>query len=53
MDRKLKTFRIAACVARKNLDVAYEEMARDEAREAQALEWVEATVGDVPDEIAT
>jgi hypothetical protein len=29
---------------------AYEEMAADEAREAEALEWAEATVGDVSDE---
>ena len=30
-----------------NLDAAYAEMARDEAREAEALEWAEALVGDV------
>ena len=29
------------------LDAAYLEMAQDEAREAEALEWAEATVGDV------
>jgi hypothetical protein len=29
---------------------AYQEMAADEAREAEALEWVEATVTDVSDE---
>lgn len=34
----------------KDLDRAYREMARDEAREAEALEWSEATVGDVADE---
>jgi hypothetical protein len=34
----------------KDLDAAYAEMARDEAREAEALEWAEATVGDVADE---
>jgi predicted CopG family antitoxin len=28
----------------------YQEMAADEAREAEALEWAEATVGDVSDE---
>lgn len=34
----------------KDLDRAYREMARDEAREAEAGEWAEATVGDVADE---
>ncbi len=34
----------------KDLEVAYEQMARDEAREAEALAWAEATVGDVADE---
>jgi hypothetical protein len=29
---------------------AYQEMAADEAREAEALEWAEATIGDVSDE---
>ena len=33
-----------------DLEIAYEQMARDEAREAEALEWVEATAGDVADE---
>ena len=33
-----------------DLEAAYEEMARDEEREAAALEWAEATVGDVADE---
>lgn len=37
-------------VLRRDLDAAYQEMARDEAREAEALEWSEATVGDVRDE---
>lgn len=32
------------------LEAAYQAMAEDEAREAEALEWVEATVGDVDDE---
>jgi hypothetical protein len=31
----------------KDLDVSYEQMARDEAREAEALDWAESTVGDV------
>lgn len=33
-----------------DLDSAYREMARDELREAEALEWSEATIGDVGDE---
>jgi predicted CopG family antitoxin len=33
-----------------DLEAAYAEMAQDEEREAAALEWVEATVGDVGDE---
>jgi predicted CopG family antitoxin len=33
-----------------DLDAAYAEMAADEAREAEALAWVEATIGDVADE---
>jgi len=32
------------------LEVAYQQMAQDEAREAEALEWAETTVGDVADE---
>ena len=32
------------------LEAAYEQMAQDEAREAEALEWAEATIGDVSDE---
>ena len=34
----------------KDLEVAYRQMAQDEARETEALEWAEATVGDVADE---
>jgi predicted CopG family antitoxin len=34
----------------KDLDKAYRQMAREEAREAEALEWAEATVGDIADE---
>ncbi len=33
-----------------DLEAAYREMAKDEAREAAALEWAEATIGDVGDE---
>ena len=33
-----------------DLEVAYKQMAQEEAREAEALEWAEATVGDVADE---
>jgi hypothetical protein len=34
----------------KDLEVAYRQMAQEEAREAEALDWAEATVGDVADE---
>jgi hypothetical protein len=37
-------------VTGKNLEAAYRQMAREEAREAEALEWAEATVGDVADQ---
>jgi len=30
-----------------DLEAAYRQMAQDEARESEALEWAEATVGDV------
>ena len=33
-----------------DLEAAYKEMAEDEAREREALEWAEVTVGDVSDE---
>jgi hypothetical protein len=33
-----------------DLEVAYQQMAQEEAREAEALEWAEATAGDVADE---
>jgi predicted CopG family antitoxin len=31
----------------KDLEIAYQQMALDEAREAEALDWAEAAVGDV------
>ncbi len=34
-------------VIEEDLEVAYQEMAQDEEREADALEWSEATIGDV------
>jgi hypothetical protein len=34
----------------RDLEAAYRQMAREEAREAEALEWAEGTVGDVADE---
>jgi hypothetical protein len=34
----------------RDLDLAYRQMAQDEAREAEAIEWSDATVGDVADE---
>ena len=37
-------------VVGKDLEVAYQQMAREEAREAEALDWAEATIGDVADE---
>ena len=33
-----------------DLDEAYREMAQEEEREAEALAWAEATLGDVSDE---
>jgi predicted CopG family antitoxin len=33
-----------------DLEAAYQQMAEDEEHEAEALEWAEATVGDVSDE---
>ena len=33
-----------------NFAAAYREMAQDEEREAEALEWAEATVGDISGE---
>ena len=32
------------------LEAGYRQMATDEEREAEALEWAEATIGDVSDE---
>lgn len=37
-------------VTQQDLEAAYAEMAQDEARETEALEWAEATVRDVADE---
>lgn len=37
-------------VLREDLQQAYREMAADEQRETEALEWAEGTVGDVADE---
>ncbi len=37
-------------VVREDLTAAYQEMAQDEEREEDALEWAEATVADVADE---
>ena len=34
----------------KDLDAAYRQMTQDGAREAEALHWVEAAVGDAADE---
>jgi predicted CopG family antitoxin len=37
-------------VLQKDLEAGYREMAADEAREAEAIEWAEATVTDVANE---
>ena len=37
-------------VVQEDLEAAYQQMAQDEAREAEALQWSEATVGNVADE---
>lgn len=34
-------------VLKKDMHVAYKEMATDKSRETEALEWAEATVGDI------
>jgi hypothetical protein len=35
-------------IFREHLEEAYREMAREGQREAEALDWAEGTVGDVP-----
>ena len=37
-------------VVKSSLETAYREMALDEARQSEALEWTDATMGDVADE---
>ena len=37
-------------VVGKDLEMAYRQMAQDETREAEALEWADATCGDVAHE---
>ena len=37
-------------VIKRDIYAAYKEMAADEVRESEALEWAEATFGDVSDE---
>ena len=37
-------------VIKKDIYAAHEEMASDQARESEALEWAETTIGDVNDE---
>ncbi len=34
----------------KDIEAAYQRMAQDEGREAEALEWIEGTLGEVIDE---
>jgi predicted CopG family antitoxin len=37
-------------VLNQELEAAYKQMSQDEARESEALEWAEATVGDMANE---
>ena len=37
-------------VINQELEAAYQQMAQDEEREAEALDWAEATVGDIASE---
>ena len=37
-------------VIKKDIYTAYKEMAMDEVRESEALEWTESTFGDIEDE---
>ena len=37
-------------VVKQKLEAAYREMAADESREAEALEWTESTISDVADD---
>ena len=37
-------------VVKRDLEAAYQQMAQEEKREAEALEWAEATLRDVSDE---
>lgn len=37
-------------VLKKDMYAAYKEMAADQIRESEAMEWVEGTIGDVNDE---
>ena len=51
--RRISAFIESLCrphVLGKELEAGYRQMAQDEAHEAEALEWAEATVGDVGDE---
>jgi hypothetical protein len=34
----------------KDLEIAYQQMAEEEAREMEALDWAEANLGDMADE---
>lgn len=48
--RKVQSAEGKKAVMARDLEAAYRQMAREEAREAEALEWAEATAGDVADE---
>jgi hypothetical protein len=51
--RRISTFiesLVRPYVIGKELEIAYKQMSKDEAREAETLQWAEATAGDVADE---
>jgi siroheme synthase (precorrin-2 oxidase/ferrochelatase) len=51
--RRISTFiesLVRPYVIGKDLEIAYKQMAQDESRESEALQWAEATAGDVADE---
>ena len=48
--RALVTILDDAPLDESTLDLGYRQMAQDEERESEALEWAEVTIGDVADE---
>jgi predicted CopG family antitoxin len=47
--RKISRF-IEELVLKKDMYAAYKDMAADQIRESEALEWAEGTIGDINDE---